>query len=158
MKKISVMFFSLLLMLNVVACGSQNNEDVTTNAPSTGETIASESTQSSGQADKDATTEALTTEPAAGSKKVLVVYYSASGNTKDVANYIAAATNADVFELQPVEPYSDDDLNWTDDNSRVVYEHDNPDARDVELVESGVSDWESYDTVFIGASDIIRTS
>ena len=49
-----------------------------------------------------------------------------------------------------MEPYSDDDLNWTDDNSRVVYEHDNPDARDVELVESTVSDWESYDTVFIG--------
>jgi len=48
-----------------------------------------------------------------------------------VANYIVAATGADIFELEPVEPYSDDDLNWTDDNSRVVYEHDNPDARAV---------------------------
>lgn len=38
----------------------------------------------------------------------------------------------------------------TDDNSRVVYEHDNPDARDIELVAATVSDWESYDTVFIG--------
>lgn len=65
-------------------------------------------------------------------------------------DYIAAATGADTFELVPVEPYTDADLNYNDDSSRVVYEHDNPDARTVELVESTVSDWESYDTVFIG--------
>lgn len=53
-------------------------------------------------------------------------------------------------EIVPVEPYSSDDLNWSDDNSRVVYEHDNPEARAVELVETTVSDWESYDTIFIG--------
>lgn len=93
-------------------------------------------------------TPAPTTEPTAG--KTLVVYYSATGNTEEVANYIAAATNADVFELEPAEPYTDDDLNWTDENSRVVYEHDNPDARDVELVSTTVPNWESYDTVFIG--------
>lgn len=46
--------------------------------------------------------------------KTLVVYYSATGNTENVANYIAAATNGDLFELEPVEPYSDADLNWTD--------------------------------------------
>ena len=55
-----------------------------------------------------------------------------------------------MLELVPVESYTDEDLNYNDDNSRVVYEHDNPDARDIELVESTVSDWESYDTVFIG--------
>ena len=55
-----------------------------------------------------------------------------------------------MFELEPVVPYSDDDLDWTNDNSRVVYEHDNVDARAVELVESTVQDWESYDTVYIG--------
>ena len=82
--------------------------------------------------------------------KTLVVYYSATGNTEEVANYIAAAANADVFELEPAEPYTDADLNWTDENSRVVYEHDNPDARDVELVSTTVPDWDTYDTVFIG--------
>ena len=61
-----------------------------------------------------------------------------------------AATNADVFELKPKNPYTDADLDWTDDNSRVVYEHDNSDARDVELVAVTVPDWELYDTVFIG--------
>lgn len=82
--------------------------------------------------------------------KTLVVYYSATRNTERVANYIAAATNGDLFKLEPVNPYSDADLNWTDDNSRVVREHDNPDERDVPLVKSTVDNWGEYDTVFIG--------
>lgn len=82
--------------------------------------------------------------------KTLVVYYSATGNTENVANYIAAATNGDLFKLEPTEPYSDTDLNWTDDNSRVVREHDNPDERDIALVKSTVENWDEYDTIFIG--------
>ena len=82
--------------------------------------------------------------------KTLVVYYSATGNTENVANYIATATGGDLFELEPAEPYSDADLNWTDDNSRVVREHDNPDERDVALVKSTVENWDEYDTIFIG--------
>ena len=82
--------------------------------------------------------------------KTLVVYYSATGNTENVANYIATATDGDLFKLEPVEPYSDDELNWTDDNSRVVREHDNPDERDVALVKSTVENWDEYDTIFIG--------
>lgn len=94
-----------------------------------------------------------TTDPAVTPEetgKTLVVYYSATGNTEEVANYIAEETGADIFELEPAEPYTDDDLDWTDENSRVVYEHDNPDERDVELVSATVPDWETYDTVFIG--------
>ena len=49
-----------------------------------------------------------------------------------------------------MEPYSSEDLNWTDENSRVVYEHDNPEARNVELVAVTVDDWGAYDTIFIG--------
>lgn len=82
--------------------------------------------------------------------KTLVVYYSATGHTENVAGYIAAATDADIFILEPVEPYSSDDLDWTDENSRVSREHDNEDERNVELVAATVEDWESYDTVFIG--------
>lgn len=81
---------------------------------------------------------------------MLVVYYSATGNTESVANDIAAALDADVFELEPVDPYTEEDLNWTDDNSRVVAEYENEDERDVELVNTSVDNWEEIDTVFIG--------
>lgn len=50
----------------------------------------------------------------------------------------------------PVEPYSDEDLDWTDENSRVVYEHNNPDQRNVELFVARVENFSEYDTVFIG--------
>ena len=82
--------------------------------------------------------------------KTLVVYYSASGHTEDVANRIAEATGADLFELEPVEPYSSADLNYSNDNSRVSQEHENEDMRDVELAAATVEDWDSYETVFIG--------
>lgn len=85
-----------------------------------------------------------------GTGKTLVVYYSATGNTETAANYIAKATNADIFELVPSVPYTDDDLDWTDENSRVTREHDNENERDVELVSATVDNWDSYDTVFIG--------
>ena len=82
--------------------------------------------------------------------KVLVVYFSASGNTKDVSELIANRTNADLFEIIPEDPYTSEDLNWTDKDSRVCLEHDDPDMRKVELESTSVPDWESYDTVFIG--------
>ena len=85
-----------------------------------------------------------------GDGKTLVVYYSATGSTKGVAEEIADQTNGDLFEIQPVEPYTDDDLDWTDDDSRVSKEHDNEDERDVALVSTTVDNWDSYDTVFIG--------
>ena len=79
-----------------------------------------------------------------------MVYYSATGNTQEAANLIAELTGGDLFELEPADPYTDEDLNYSDENSRVVYEHDNPDARDVALVQDTVDNWDEYDTVFLG--------
>ena len=71
-------------------------------------------------------------------------------STEEVANYIADATGGDLFEVEPAEPYTDDDLNWTDENSRVSQEYADESLRDVELVSTEVENWDSYDTVFIG--------
>ena len=81
---------------------------------------------------------------------VLVVYYSATGNTEAVAGYIVEATGADTFCITPSDPYTEADLNWRDESSRVVYEHDNPDAQTVALTATEVPNWEDYDTVFLG--------
>ena len=94
--------------------------------------------------------EASASENTADSGSVLVVYYSASGHTKTVAGYIAQATGGDIFEITPVEPYTDDDLNWSDSDSRVTREHEDGSLRDVELTTTEVENWDSYDTVFIG--------
>ena len=82
---------------------------------------------------------------------VLVVYFSATGNTERVANYIAQATGGDIFELVPVDEYTGEDLNWNDSGSRVVREHEDEELQNsVELVSAVPDNWESYDTVFLG--------
>lgn len=81
---------------------------------------------------------------------VLVVYFSAQGHTEEVAGKIAENLDATLFAIEPADPYTDDDLNWTDDNSRVSREHDDESLRDVELTTTTVPNWDSYDTVIIG--------
>lgn len=86
----------------------------------------------------------------ATSGKTLVVYYSATGNTKDVADVIAQNLEADVFEIVPQEPYTSEDLNWNDDDSRVSIEHNDESKRNVPLAKSVPDNWSEYDTVYIG--------
>lgn len=82
--------------------------------------------------------------------KVLVVYYSQTGTTEGVAEIIARETNADLVKLEVKNAYTSDDLNWTNKNSRVNREHDNPNSRNVELKNAVIPNFASYDTVFIG--------
>lgn len=152
MKKITTILMSLILVFSLAACGndqpSQSSTEKPSSEPVSEDVSEDENSDTTAESDTEQQEEAET--ETAGGGKVLVVYYSATGNTKEVADYIAAATDADTFELEPSEPYSDGDLNWTDENSRVVYEHDNPDARDVELVSAAPDEWGSYKTIFIG--------
>jgi len=85
-----------------------------------------------------------------GNGKILVAYYSATGSTKAVAETIAETTGADLFEITPKDPYSNDDLDWTNDDSRVSKEHVDESLRDVELTSTTPENWDSYDTVLIG--------
>lgn len=83
-------------------------------------------------------------------KKVLVVYYSAQNHTKEVAEKIANNLNADIFEIIPEQRYTSEDLDWTDDNSRVSREHNNENLRNVKLTKTQVDNFENYDTILIG--------
>lgn len=141
MKKLTVILISLLLVSGLAACGNSRQEQNGTSAPSYN---AENKTEPQSQT----AVEPETTQSSEG--KTLVVYYSASGNTKEAADYIAAATNGDLFEIVPVEIYSNADLDWTNKDSRVSKEHNDVSARQTPLVADTVSDWESYDTVFIG--------
>ena len=135
----------------LAGCGASTDDTQSTNADNTAAEEDQDSTAGSSD-DADAVQSGVesSTDAVSGSGNVLVVYYSATGNTEEVANYIADATGGDLFEVEPAEPYTDADLNWTDDNSRVSREHEDESLRDVELVSTDVENWDSYDTVFIG--------
>lgn|SRR5574344_40248 len=84
---------------------------------------------------------------AAENSKTLIAYYSASGNTKAVAQEIANELKADLFEITPKVPYSLADLNYNDEKSRVCIEHES-NARP-EFI-GNVNNFEQYDTILIG--------
>lgn len=131
----------------MTGCGSQETKSTTTQASS--EITEAATTAAATETEEPTQTSAgRTTDGETG--KTLVVYYSASGRTKTVAETIAETAGADLFEIVPDEPYTSEDLDWTNDDSRVSREHDNESLRDVELVKVTPDNWDSYDTILIG--------
>ena len=151
-KKLLSLSLAAAMALSLAACGqSETSEDSQTANQSQEETSApAPSTPDGGEDTSTPDTSAPEDSQSGEGGGALVVYYSATGNTEAVAGYIAEATGGDLFELEPAEPYTDADLNWTDENSRVTLEHEDESLRDVELVADTVDNWDSYDTVFIG--------
>ena len=149
MKKLTAIFLCFAMALSLAACG---NTTSSTNESSTPESSVP---PASGEA-SDTSSTAASQEPAfQGETEVeagntLVVYFSATGNTEQAATYIADITGGDLFELEPADPYTDEDLNYNNEDSRVSQEYADESLRDVELVSDTVENWDSYDTVFIG--------
>ena len=80
--------------------------------------------------------------------KILVAYFSATGNTRAVAEQIADTKGATLFEIVPEQPYTEDDLNWRKDGSRTTEEQNDDSARPA--ISSKVENIDEYDTVFLG--------
>ncbi len=120
MKKLLAIFGLLLTVLLVAGCG-------------TSETVE--------------TTEEVTAD--AVGDEAIVVYYSATGNTKKIADDIVAATDFPSFEITPEEPYTDEDLDYNNADSRISKEMAAEDL-DVKLTQTTPDNWENYNTVFLG--------
>lgn len=164
-KIVSIIAVSAMSLALLAGCGSgDNSKESTTAAKTEAETTETTEAETTEAEVTDAATEAETTEvetteatevdttedASAETGKTLVVYYSATGSTRAVAQVAADTLGADLFEITPVEPYSSDDLNWTNDDSRVSREHNDESLRDVELTQVTPENWDSYDTVLIG--------
>lgn len=145
-KMISIMAVGAASMSILAGCQASGTK-ASNSTTAAAQTEQSSTAEASSEAEKTADN---TENTGNGSGKTLVVYYSASGNTERVAKAAAEAAGADLFEIVPVEPYTSEDLNWTNDNSRVSREHNDESLRDVELTSTEVAHWDSYDTVLIG--------
>ncbi len=143
MKRILAFLLAATMLLALAACGNNGNQtDNTENNANADEPLTA-----APQETPDAFAENGTQ---TAENKILVVYYSASGNTGRVAGFVADELNADTFEIVPAQPYSDADLNWTDRNSRVCREHDDPSLQDIALVSTEAPNWSDYDVVLFG--------
>lgn len=148
MKKFLSIILSSVLLFGLTACGSSSDTASANSSENT--SAASENDLTSADTASDEAASESGSETETNGSNVLVVYYSASGNTERVAKDIAAAAGADLFEIVPEEVYTSGDLDWTDPDSRVSREHDDETLRDVPLTTTTVENWDSYDTVFIG--------
>ncbi len=137
MKKIMSTLCSAALIL--AGCASQ---------PSTSTSSAAASSEE--ESTNPSSTAAASTSTDQSDDKILVAYFSATGNTKRVAEDIAEDTGGTLFEITPAKPYTEEDLNFNEEQSRVVQEYENPDERDIPLSTTTVPDWDSYDIVFLG--------
>ena len=78
----------------------------------------------------------------------LVAYFSASGVTAKVAETLAEAIGADIFEIEPKVPYTEADLNWMDKKARSTIEMSDPASRpEIAVKRDNMKD---YDTIFVG--------
>ena len=143
-KRIFAALLAVLAVFSLSACASDSPQ--TQQSQQETQDPAQTPAQAEGTDSSDPQPEDIPAE----SGKTLVVYYSASGNTKRVAEDIAEAADADLFEITPTEVYTSDDLNWRDADSRVSREHDDESLRDVPLTTTEVPNWDAYDTVFLG--------
>ena len=141
MKKVISLFLALTFVFTLAACS--NNQPQTNDSS---ESLSEPTTESAETPADISASESSESE----NGKTLVVYFSATGNTEAAATYIAQETGGDLFELEPAEPYTDEDLNYSNEDSRVSREHEDESLRDVELAADTVENWDEYDTVFIG--------
>ena len=98
-----------------------------------------------GSTENDLGTDVVSSETGSG---ILVVYFSATGTTKDVAEKIASAAGADIAQIVPEQPYTSDDLNYNDSSSRSSKEQNDNDVRPE--ISSTVENWDQYSVVFLG--------
>lgn len=83
-----------------------------------------------------------------GNNKALVVYYSETGTTETIAKKISQVTGADLYRIEPEQPYTPADLDWQDDNSRSTREMNDRSARPA--IKNGKVNIDSIDTVYLG--------
>lgn len=128
MKKVIVMILSFALILSLCGCSGESPKDEPTSNPS------DPAKTDDGTASEDRS-------------KILIAYFSATGTTKQAAEYAADILNADLYEVVPEDPYTDEDLAYNT-GGRADQEQDDPSARPT--ISGGVEHMEQYDTVLIG--------
>ena len=169
MKKLTIIFFALFMVLSLGACAGNSRSpkdhtsDTVIDADSQNQGTGKETGEAENQSAEDSDDEneqqnetaapenndaAAETDETAEHVKVLVAYFSATNTTEGVAQNLADGLGADLFEILPEEPYTDADLDYHDNNSRTTIEMDDPDVRPA--ISDIIEDMEQYDVVFLG--------
>jgi len=108
MRKLWIIALTMLMVFGALGCGSESGKDEEKAAPAA-------STQQA--------------KPAEAKGKILVAYFSVTGNTKALAETTAKALGADLYEIRPEQPYTSQDMNYNDETTRATVEQKDDKAR-----------------------------
>ena len=152
MKKCGFLLMTVCILIAsmLAGCGAGSGQNENQTQSDTGAVSENESSAATTEEDSTEASSETETDGDGVQGKTLVVYFSATGNTERVAEVIADTTGGELFELEPVDPYTDEDLNYSDDNSRVSQEYADEGLRNVELVADTVDGWQDVERVYIG--------
>lgn len=153
MKRLFSIILIVLVSLGLVACANSSRDKTI------GENTAiEESNKDTEEASKNEIQEDMTYKEKrtnlqgniseSSGKQVLVVYFSVTGNTRTIAEKIAALTDADLYEIKPAIEYTDADIDYGDSNSRTSKEQNDSSVRP--NIQSEAISLEGYDTIYIG--------
>ena len=142
MRKFTVILFTILMLVSLAAC-TKNNKNT---AIPESDTVTKTSEQSTAinNTEENKSIDTKKTEDL----KILVAYFSATHTTEGIAEYIAEELSSDIYEIVPKEQYTEEDLNYSNSNSRSTVEMNDAQARPV--ITGSVENMEQYDVVFLG--------
>lgn len=153
MKKYLSVILGMILTACLVACGSSdkgtvndNHQEVISNQEVFHTTEEQEISAENQQTEKDP--DSFQESEQENEEKVAIVYFSATGNTREVANLLAKEANADIYEIVPANMYTSDDLNYNDDNCRANQEMHDDSARPA--ISNDLSAVSEYDVIYLG--------
>ena len=167
MKKVFFLICAFLFVLTLTACGGGTDQPRSANddpsqpsasqqaePPSNSEQSAEQDTapqENSAPQESEGPEESTVpdgSEAPQETSRILVAYFSATNNTEGVAQKLADGLGADLYEIVPEEPYTDEDLDYGNSQSRTSVEMDDPEARPA--ISGTVENMEQYDIVLIG--------
>lgn len=116
MKKLVSILMMFALLLCFTACGNSGTGEGSENLTDSASQTEQQTSAPEKETDSSSENTSEETEPNKSEAKALVVYFSCTGNTKAVAQRISELTGADLYEIVPANPYTDEDLNYNNDN------------------------------------------
>ena len=149
MKKILSFICACSMVFAVTACGSQGSVPAPgTTAPASSQENGKEVQQTEPLQSSGENASVMEETGREAGPDILVAYFSATGTTKTLAGYISEVTGGDLYEIVPEIPYSSEDLNYSDNNSRSTREQNDEGARPA--ISGSVEDMDQYGTIFLG--------
>ena len=145
MKKLFSMLLAMTMAFSLAACGAGTASDPQESQPGSTPSVSEPPASAEPEPTPDPSEEPPSEE---ATPSTLVAYFSATGNTEGIAQHLQAILDADLHEIVPAEPYSDDDLNYNVSDCRANQEQNDPDARPA--IDGTVDNMEDYEVIFLG--------